>query len=287
MNFKVVLTSAVLASSLAIGGAAMAQANPQSPDNPGGMSQPGQRPDGMRGGPQGGMPGQNGGPGFGQRGGFGPGMMGGGEVFSLLEEYTGLSVDELRDALQSDQTIADLIAANDLNVDDFTAAALEQISTQLDAAVEAGRLTEEQAAEQLAQVEENLAAWINGESESFGFGPGFGPRGPQDGFGLRSGAILDVVQEYTGLTAAEVRDAMQDGQTLSELIEANDQSVDDFAAAVLEQVSTELDAQVEAGRLTEDQAAERLAQTDEFLDNWLSGDIELFAPNLGMTLADL
>ena len=278
MNFKAVLTSAVLVSSLAIGGAALAQGN-QQPDSPGGMSQPGQRPDGMRGG----RFGQDGRPGFGQRGGFGPGIMQGGEVFSLLEEYTGLSGDELRNALQNDQTIAELIAANDLSVDDFTAAALEQISAQLDAAVEAGRVTEEQAAERLAQAEENLTAWINGEFEGFGFGP----RGPQDGFGLRSGAIFDLVQEYTGLTVAEVREAMADGQTLSELIEANDQSVEDFAAAVTEQIRAELDAQVEAGRLTEDQAAERLAQVQEFLDNWLSGEMELFAPNLGMTLADL
>jgi uncharacterized protein (DUF433 family) len=206
MSFKAVLTSAVLASSLVIGaGAAMAQGNPQ-PGNPGGPGQRGQWSDRMPGQmfPDG-------------RPGFGPGVAQGVEVFSLVEEYTGLSADEVREALQNDQTIADLITANGQSVDDFTAAVLEQISTQLDTQVEAGRLTEEQAAERLAQAEENLAAWINGESNGFGFSFGFGPRGPQDGFGLRSGAIFDLVQEYTGLTAAELRDALQDGQSLADL----------------------------------------------------------------------
>ena len=44
------------------------------------------------------------------------------DLSALLEEYTGLSIADVQDALQNDQTLADLITANDQSVDDFIAA---------------------------------------------------------------------------------------------------------------------------------------------------------------------
>lgn len=74
---------------------------------------------------------------------------------------------------------------------------------------------------------------------------------------LRFGSIvaLELMEEYTGLTLAELRQARQDGQTLAALIEANDRSVEAFVAEALEKVDARLATAVENGRLTEDEAA--------------------------------
>ncbi|MEM6280759.1 MAG: hypothetical protein AAF787_01085 [Chloroflexota bacterium] len=107
---------------------------------------------------------------------------GGGE---LVLEYTGLTHEELRDAVQNGSTLAELIEANGQSVDAFVDAAVAQAEERLDAAVEAGRLTADEAAEKAAQLETNIEARLNGTFErNF---DGEGRRGPR-GNGPRGGA---------------------------------------------------------------------------------------------------
>ncbi|MAS35058.1 MAG: hypothetical protein CL610_13695 [Anaerolineaceae bacterium] len=282
MNVKKLVISTALASSLVIGGTALAQnGNPTPGDQKGrsmgqALGQPGQPRGGqMQDGFRNARPDQA------------PGMMqnrfGGAELSALVETYTGLTVNDLRDALQDDQTLAGLIEANDQSVDDFIAEALATLSANLDEAVEAGRLTTEQAADMLAQLEEQVTAWINGEAGGFGIGvppsdaiPGFGP-GPQQGR-LQGVDVFALAETYTGLTVDELGDALQDDQSLADLIEANDQSVDDFIAEAVATVSTNLDEAVEAGRITPEQAADMLSQYEEQISAWVNGE----TPGLGI-----
>ncbi len=77
------------------------------------------------------------------------------------------------------------------------------------------------------------------------------------------GAGSELVQEYTGLTRAEIREALSDGETtLADLIEANGASVDDYIDEAVDAAEARLDAAVENGRLTEDEAAEKLAELE-------------------------
>lgn len=93
---------------------------------------------------------------------------------ALVEEYTGLEGAELREAIQGGATLAELIEANGSSVDGFVAEAATLAEERLDAAVEAGRLTEEEAAEKLAEITENITDRVNGEFEP---GERRGPRG--------------------------------------------------------------------------------------------------------------
>ncbi|MFZ4816130.1 MAG: hypothetical protein ACOYL5_16460 [Phototrophicaceae bacterium] len=100
--------------------------------------------------------------GQGQRGGrFGLG--GNGELRALVEEYTGLSGQDLREAVQGGQTVAQLIEANGRSVEEFTNAAVTQIETEID----------ERAAEMKANARDRVTALINGER----------PQRPADGSG--------------------------------------------------------------------------------------------------------
>lgn len=87
------------------------------------------------------------------------------EMQALVEEYTGLTHDEIRVALQDGSTLADLIEAHGQSVDDFIAASVEFAEASLEEAVEAGFLTEEKATEKAAELMENITARVNGEFE--------------------------------------------------------------------------------------------------------------------------
>lgn len=100
----------------------------------------------------------------------------------LILEYTGLDVEALRTALADGSTLAELIEANGMSVDDFIAAALAEHDAQV--------------AEARASFEERLTEALNGEGGlRFGFdggrggfsggrpdGMGRGDRGPRGGF---------------------------------------------------------------------------------------------------------
>lgn len=169
MNIKKLSITAALAASLLIpAGVMLAQDDTATPEVPAEQNLWGP------GGPR------DGGFGFGERGGKGNGEFGGrhggregrggmrglrmgGELLSLVEEYTGLTQEELRTAHQNGQTLAEVIEANDGSVDDFVAAAVEQVNTQIDEAVTNGRITEERAELMKENLSEQITAWVNGE----------------------------------------------------------------------------------------------------------------------------
>ena len=117
-------------------------------------------------------------------------------------------------------------------------------------------------------------------------GPGFGPHGPRghhfgphgDGFGFQGrmrggfGLGAELLEDYTGLDPAAIREAHMNGQTLAELIEANGQSVDDFIAAALASAYERLDTAVENDRITETVAAEMKANLEERLTAMVNGE---------------
>ena len=98
------------------------------------------------------------------RAGHGPGH--GGRFGAGLEAAAtaiGITGDELRTALRDGSTIADVVAANDVELDAVVAAMVAEASTRIDEAVAAGRLTEEEATERKAALEEHITALVNGE----------------------------------------------------------------------------------------------------------------------------
>lgn len=107
--------------------------------------------------------------GFELRGGLGFDM-------TTLTDATGLTLAEIRTALADGSTIAELVEANGGDLDALIAEAVAAYEERLVTAVENERLTQEEADAQLAQFEENLTAWANGELE-MPFVDGFGGRG--------------------------------------------------------------------------------------------------------------
>lgn len=134
--------------------------------------------------------------------------------------------------------------------------ALEQaLGARLDEAVDAGRLTEEQAAELKERLQEGTL-------------PLFGGRGPgHHGFGLHGPASLEAASSYLGLTEAELQAQLEDGKSLADLAEAEGKSVDGLKAALVADAQEKLDEAVENGRLTDAQRDEALERLGERLDD--------------------
>lgn len=165
----------------------------------------------------------------------------GGFDFVIAETYTALTREELITALRGGETLASLIEANGQSVDAFIAEAVTALNTEVDERVAEGKLTAERAEEIKATATETITAMVNGE-QPIRDGFGEGGRGGRNGGGRLLDANGELAQQYTGLDQEALREALRNGQTLAELIQANGQSVEAFISEAVTQTTAELDA---------------------------------------------
>lgn len=99
--------------------------------------------------------------------------------------------------------------------------------------------------------------------------------------GHHRGAHLGTLTEVLGLDAAELRDALADGATLAELAEQAGVSVDELVASMVAEAEQHLSAAVDQGRLTQEEADERLAEIEERITALVNGEIEFNGPRAG------
>lgn len=139
-------------------------------------------------------------------------------------------------------------AAQQLGVEptELTDALKQALKNRVDAAVEDGRLTEEQGRE----LKERIDA---GEVPFFGVGRGFHKHfhGPFH-------AKLEAAAEYLGMTQAQLEEALEDGKTLAQVAKDQGKAVDGLVDALVEGAEQKLQDAVEAGRLTEAEKSEML-----------------------------
>jgi hypothetical protein len=154
--------------------------------------------------------------------------------------------------------------------------ALKQaLKNRVDAAVEAGRLTEAQAKE--------LKARIDSDGFPLLFGPAGGRPGPGFGFGFRHGhfghlehfEVLAAAASYLGMTEVELRDALQD-KTLAEIAKEKGKSVSGLVAALVAAQEKRIAAAVADGRLTQSQASELKAHLQDRTKDLVNGELREF-----------
>ena len=224
----------LVVAALAMGGLALAQTGDDDPAESPATEEPEQR-----------------GPRFVRGGHLGKGLIG------AAAEVLGLEPSDIVDQLRGGSTLAEIAAANGSTTDAIVAAAVANLSERLDEAVADERLTREEADEKLADAEERLTERAESDEpfEFRGRGHGFGKRG------FRLGP--DVLTETLGMTPQELREALGAGQTLAEIAEAQGVSTDDLVAALTSRITEKLDEAVADGKLTQEEADEKLADIEE------------------------
>ena len=125
--------------------------------------------------------------------------------------------------------------------------ALKQaLKNRVDAAVEAGRLTQEQGAEMKARIDASEVPLLG-----LGHGHGLGHHGHFGG--------LDAAATYLGLTEEELRTSLGEGKTLAEVAKERDKAVDGLVGAMVAAAKEDIDQAVEDGRLTDAKRKEILS----------------------------
>jgi polyhydroxyalkanoate synthesis regulator phasin len=110
------------------------------------------------------------------------GFRGIGPATEELAETLSLTVEGLRDALREGSSLADLASEQGIAVDTIVDQLVAQAQERLDAAVADGRLTADEAAERLENIEAKITEMVNGELTFGRRGFGHDHRGPR-GFG--------------------------------------------------------------------------------------------------------
>lgn len=135
--------------------------------------------------------------------------------------------------------------------------AYQGIQERLAPLVEDGTITQAQA--------DAVAAAL---AEGFGPGGGRGPGGA--GFGFR---VVSKVAEFLGLSAEEMRAALQEYDTLAEIAAANGSSGEALVAHLVSALEEHLAEAVENGRMTQERADEILANAEEHLTEVVNAPI--------------
>ena len=140
----------------------------------------------------------------------------------------------------------------------------QALKSRVDEAVEAGRLTEEEGAE--------LKQRIDSDEYPLLFGAGLHRGHRALGFD-RHGRfeILGTAASYLGMTEAELREALEDS-TLAEIAEDRGKSVPGLVEALVATHEKRIDAAVEAGRITEEQASELKERLADHMQALVDGE---------------
>jgi hypothetical protein len=177
----------------------------------------------------------------------GPSGGGGPPGAAAIATYLGLTADEVRADLQKGQTLAQIAVAQGKTVNGLEAAIVADAKAHLDAEVTAGTITAAQETSRLADLTSHVDDLVNST----------GPRAETSG--LRGGPGGAAIADYLGLTAAQLRADLMNGQTLVQIAAAQGKTVTGLEAALVADAKTHLDAAVAAGKLTAAQEATMLA----------------------------
>lgn len=89
--------------------------------------------------------------------------------------------------------------------------------------------------------------------------------------GHRGGCNLDDEAAAIGIDTAELEAAIEDGQTIAEVAEANGVDVDSVIDALVEAKAERLAGKVDEGRLTQEEADAKLSSATEKITNRVNG----------------
>lgn len=178
---------------------------------------------------------------------------------AVLGGGAAVAATQLSPTEESDAIIDDAAEQLGVSSDELDAALKQALENRVDAAVEAGNLTEEQAAE----LKERIEA---GEVPLLGVGPGMGQR-------VHHGFVdLAAAADFYGISEDELRSSLQDGDTLAEIATANGKTAAGLVDALVAAAKVDLDEKVEEGRLTEAQRASILEDLESRMQDVVDGE---------------
>ncbi|TDF92376.1 hypothetical protein [Paenibacillus piri] len=176
-----------------------------------------------------------------------------GNVIKETAALLGVDATVVMDELKQGKSLLQLAQDKGLTKEDYLQKLTEAEKEAIAAAVTAGKLTQEQADKQTA----NLTDRLTKEIENAGFGKGGKlPGGPGIGkeAGFRGGNILKETATLLGVDESAVQEALKAGKTLSQFAQEKGLSEADYLQKLTDAQNKSIDEAVSAGKLTQEQA---------------------------------
>ena len=171
---------------------------------------------------------------------------------------------EIRETLEAGGTLADLAVANGSSGSALVDELVAGVEAKLDEAVADGRIDQETADEKLAEASEKITTMVNSTLEEMQAAREAARVERQAEREARRAERQQTVADVIGITVEELEAEMEAGDTtLAELAEANGVPLDDLVAGLTASAVEHLDEKVADGTLTEEEAAEKLANLTE------------------------
>jgi hypothetical protein len=179
---------------------------------------------------------------------------GGGERLATAAEALGISEADLRAALEDGQSIAQVDEAQGVDVQTVIDALVADATARLD--------------ELEASLPERMTELVNREGLPVHGGPG-GPGGPRHE--LREEG-LETAAATIGITADELRTALQDGSSIADVATAHDVDPQAVIDALVAEATARIDQAVADGRLDSDRAEEMKRNLVEHITARVNGE---------------
>ena len=176
----------------------------------------------------------------------------------------GMTEAELKTELQTGKSVAEIATAKNVSLDTIVSAVITAQTDLLKQAVTDGKLTQAQADTMLANLKLTLPSRLQTKFVA-GMERGRGTRDDQGGPGSRgdrgsqNGAQIAIVVKTLGITAEELRTELQAGKSVADVAAAKNVSISNIVDAVVAEQTTALKQAVTDGKLTQEQADQRLA----------------------------
>ena len=174
-------------------------------------------------------------------------------LVNITADETGLRPAQILQQLRDGSTLAEMITANGGNVDDAVTAAVTAATERINDAVANGNMTQEQADELIASLPDIYTAAINGELGR--------PRLEL----MASLGVIRLAAEQTGLQPREIMQELTDGKSLADVLIKHNVDVNTFIDTAVGRAQELLNQAVTNGRITQQQADERLSNLRETL----------------------
>jgi uncharacterized protein (DUF433 family) len=220
-------------------------------------------------------------------------VLGDGPIAAAAEAI-GIEPSELIAELRNDSTIAEVAEAHGVDPTVVVDAIVAEESERLDQAVEDGVLTREEADERLSEFESRAADLVNGELPMplEGRMPIMGHPGL---WGFADGPIA-AAADAIGIGPVRLLAELRDGSTIADVAEAHGVDLADVVDAVVASMQERLDAAVDNGWISQEQADERSAELREQAVALVNGDLAptpfpgpwgpgggMFGPDMGVS----
>jgi polyhydroxyalkanoate synthesis regulator phasin len=203
---------------------------------------------------------------------FGRIFKGVGNQLDAAADYLGITVAQLREELRDGDSLADVAKEKGKSVEGLETALRNALKKDIDAAVDDGDLTRQQADELYEHLSGAIGRLVDVGipmpfSRALGKGFGFG-----FGFGAGKGDQLEAAAGYLGLTEAQLREELEDGDSLADVAEQKGKSVDGLKTAMRNALKKDLDEAVEDGDMTREDADNLYQKLSGEIDEVVEGN---------------